>query len=117
MAKFNGANLRYNNSDDENRVYDLSAEVVVNDNKVEAVNITASKDGQYIGSANINGLGTETGNSSFNFSVSQSSPEVAPSVSVNFYGLPMEEHAGCIAEVYAFIKDAVENAAACGLDA
>lgn len=69
MAKFNGANLRYNNSDDENRVYDLSAEVVVNNNKVEAVNITASKDGQHIGSANINGLGTETGNSSFNFNV------------------------------------------------
>ena len=69
MAKFNGANLRYNNSDDEKRVYDLSAEVVVNDNKVEAVNITAAKDGQYIGSANINGLGTETGNSSFNFNV------------------------------------------------
>lgn len=67
MAKFNGANLRYNNSDDENRVYDLSAEVVVNDNKVEAVNITATKDGQYIGSANINGIGTETGHSSFNF--------------------------------------------------
>lgn len=54
MAKFNGANLRYNNSDDENRVYDLSAEVVVNNNKVEAVNITASKDGQHIGSANFN---------------------------------------------------------------
>lgn len=69
MAKFNGANLRYNNSDDENRVYDLSAEVVVNDNKVEAVNITANKDGQYIGSANINGIGTETGYSSFNFNV------------------------------------------------
>lgn len=69
MAKFNGANLRYNNSDDENRVYDLSAEVVVNDNKVEAVNITANKDGQYIGSANIGGLGTETGYSSFNFNV------------------------------------------------
>lgn len=69
MAKFNGANLRYNNSDDENRVYDLSAEVVVNDNKVEAVNITANKDGQYIGSANINGIGTETGHSSFNFNV------------------------------------------------
>ena len=69
MAKFNGANLRYNNSDDANRVYDLSAEVVVNDNKVEAVNITANKDGQYIGSANINGIGTETGYSSFNFNV------------------------------------------------
>lgn len=69
MAKFNGANLRYNNSDDENRVYDLSAEVVVNDNKVEAINITANKDGRYIGSANINGIGTETGYSSFNFNV------------------------------------------------
>lgn len=70
MAKFNGANLRYNNSDDENRVYDLSAEVVVNDNKVEAVNsITAIKDGRHIGGGNINGLDSDSSYSdaSFNF--------------------------------------------------
>jgi len=36
---------------------------------------------------------------------------------VNFDGLPMEEHAGCLAEVYAFIAQAMEQAAECGLDA
>ena len=46
-------------------------------------------------------------------SMSAPFPEAAPSVSVNFYGLPMEEHAGCLAEVYAFIKDAVPAALQC----
>lgn len=57
MAKFNGANLRYDNSDETDRVYHLTAEVVVNNGEPEAVqNINISKDGMGIGYCGIHGL-------------------------------------------------------------
>lgn len=102
MAQRTGFILKVDNSDDKNRIFAVSCDVETDAAGNRSVsNIQVSKDGVNVA----------------NFSVSQNSPEAAPSVSVNFYGLPMEEHAGCIAEVYAFIKDAVEHAAECGLDA
>lgn len=68
MARFNGANLRYDNSDETERTYDLSAEVVVNGNKAESVQgINIAKDGMNFGYGNISGIGS--GNASANFNI------------------------------------------------
>lgn len=102
MAQRTGFILKVDNSDDKNRVFAVSCDVETDAAGNRSVsNIQVSKDGVNVA----------------NFSVSRNSPEAAPSVSVNFYGLPMSEHAGCIAEVYAFIAQAMEQAAECGLDA
>lgn len=77
MAKFNGANLRYDNSDDENRVYDLKAEVVVNNGKAESVqNIVIAKDDKNIGYGNIHGLGEG----------------IMPNANFSFTSIPMSEY-------------------------
>lgn len=77
MAKFNGASLRYDNSDNENRVYDLKAEVVVTDGKAESVqNIEIVKDGMSIGYGNIYGLGDN----------------IQPNANFSFSSIPMSEY-------------------------
>ena len=102
MAQRTGFILKVDNSDDKNRVFAVSCDVETDAAGNRRVsNIQVSREGMSVA----------------NFSVSQHSPEASPSVSVNFYGLPMEEHAACLAEVYAFIAQAVEHAAECGLNA
>lgn len=59
MANFKGANLRYDNSDEQDRKYDISAEAVLDGGRVTAVrNIVVSGiDGTGNGSGNVNGIG------------------------------------------------------------
>lgn len=66
MANFTGANLRYDNSDEQNRVYDIAAEVSVSDGAAQAVRgISVSKNGNYLGSGWMENMHTENVNSHF----------------------------------------------------
>lgn len=85
MAKFNGANLRYDNSDEAGRVYDISAEVVVENNKAEAVqNISVLKDGMSVAYGSICGIGSEAPNSNFNFSVAHTEIKAVTDAMIDF---------------------------------
>lgn len=67
MAKINGAVLRYNNTDDESRLYDLSAETVITDNEVESVqSINLSKEGKILVYGSISGINSQNPYASFN---------------------------------------------------
>lgn len=67
MAKFDGATMRYNNSDDENREYDISAEILVSNGVVEAAqSINISINGIYLGNGIIQNLNSDTPESNFN---------------------------------------------------
>lgn len=85
MAKFNGANLRYDNSDDAGRVYDISAEVVVENGRATAVqSINASKEGSQVASGSIFGIGTDYPNSSFNINVAHTEVKAVTGAMIDF---------------------------------
>lgn len=108
MAKFNGANLRYDNSDNDSRAYDISCEIVVNNGTVTAV--------QSI-NANKNGMNVLTGN--FN-SLDGNVVDMMPNDShVNFYNLPVSEYKAVFSATTDFVlglvtKVEAENAAEAG---
>ena len=84
MANFKGANLRYDNSDEQGRVYNISAEAVLNNGKVEAVqSINLYRiDGGGDGNGSIGGFGDNT--------------------SINFNGIPFTEQKQAMAAMFDF---------------
>ncbi len=105
MAKFNGANLRYDNSDNESRAYDISCEIVVNNGTVTAVqSINANKNGMNVLSGNFNDLGGNSGGM------------MPDNGNVNFYNLPVDEYKAVFSATTDFVlglvtKVEAENAA------
>lgn len=94
MAKRTGFSVIMDNSDNEERKFDIKCKVEVCEDgsrKVNDVNVT--KDGVHIANAN---FGTYTSE--------------RPNVTINLYSLPLADHADCIAEIYAFAAQAKEDA-------
>ncbi len=89
MANFKGANLRYDNSDEQGRVYNISAEAVLNNGKVEAVqSINLYRiDGGGDGNGSIGGFGDNTS---------------ITSTSINFNGIPFTEQKQAMAAMFDF---------------
>ena len=93
MAKRKGFTVSMDNSDNEQRKFDIMCDVSVNSDGEKTIkSISVSKNGT--GAVNTN--------------VSNFSPE-NPNISFNFYNLPMSEHAECVVAVYDFIKQALEE--------
>lgn len=93
MAKRKGFTVSMDNSDNEQRKFDIMCDISVNsDGEKKIKSISVSKNG--IGAVNTN--------------VANFSPE-NPDISFNFYNLPMSEHAECVVAVYDFIKQALEE--------
>ena len=93
MAKRKGFTVSMDNSDNEQRKFDIMCDVSVNSDGQSKVNsVSVSKNG--VGAANVHTV--------------DFSPE-NPIISFNFYNLPMSEHAECVVAVYDFIKQALEE--------
>ena len=81
------------NSDDTQRRYDITCEVTVEDNTVTDVrNLSVTKEGTQVAYGSFNALQRD-----------------APNVSLNFMNLPVSEHPGCLADIYAFVDQAVKE--------
>lgn len=95
MANFKGANLRYDNSDEQGRVYNISAEAVLNNGKVVSV--------QNINLSGIDGAGT--GNGSIN-----DIDKDFPNTYINFNGIPFAEQKQAMAAMFDFAASIVAQA-------
>ncbi len=74
MAKFSGANLRYDNSDESNRTYDITAEVVMNNGVVDSIqSIQIAKDGVNMGYGSMGNI--SSGNAYSSFNINNSTPD------------------------------------------
>lgn len=94
MAQKKGFTVKMDNSDNELRKYSISCQVSVVDDKVTEVReIYATKGGVQVAHATFNRLTSEK-----------------PNISINVMELPLSEHQTCIAEIYEFVAQAVEEA-------
>ena len=93
MAQKKGMTVRMDNSDDKQRKYDITCEVTVEDNTATDVrNLSVTKEGTQVAYGSFNALKRD-----------------APNVSLNFMNLPVSEHPGCSADIYAFVDQAVKE--------
>lgn len=91
MAKRKSYTVSMDNSDNDQRKFDITCDVAVNSEGESKVNsVSVSKNGVGVVNTNFN-----------NFSLEN------PNVSFNFFNLPMSEHAECIEAVYAFVEQAL----------
>lgn len=94
MAQKKGFTARMDNSDDEQRKYDMSCNVIVSDDTVTEIrDLTVTKNGQQVGHATFNRMNQQQ-----------------PNISVNVFELPLADHAECISAVYAFASQAAQDA-------
>ena len=97
MAKRNGYSIRMNNSDNAERLYDISCRVEVSESgevaRVNDVTVTRRSDGTGVGNGHFGITGGMDANTYINLS-----------------GLTLAETAACLAEVTAFVQQAVTEA-------
>ena len=81
------------NSDDKQRKYDITCEVTVEDNTATDVhNLVVTKEGMQAAHGSMRRISKDM-----------------PDVSLNINNLPLAEHPGCLADIYAFVDQAVKE--------
>lgn len=93
MAQRTGMTVKMDNSDDTQRKYNIICEVTVEDNTATDVhNLVVTKEGMQVAHGSMRRISKDM-----------------PDVSLNINNLPLAEHTGCIAAVYAFVDQAVKE--------
>ncbi len=96
MAKRKGFTVSMDNSDNDQRKFDILCDVAVNEEgQVKVNSVSVSKNGVSVTNVNIQ-------------TFIKGNPNV--NVSFNFHNLPFAEHAECVTAVYDFVEQAMEAA-------